>query len=77
MSARPEQVSVGKTSAIKPFEDASLTYQVLSKPGVLLFPGTSPKNVEFGTCSAISRWAGGLPTYGPIVSTSPLNLAHT
>jgi hypothetical protein len=29
----PGQVSVGKTSASKSFEDASLTYQVLSKPG--------------------------------------------
>ena len=38
----PEQVSVGKTSASKPFDDASLTYQVLSKPGVMLFSGTSP-----------------------------------
>jgi hypothetical protein len=38
----PGQVSVGKTSASKPFEDASLTYQELSKPGVMLSPGTSP-----------------------------------
>jgi hypothetical protein len=29
----PGQVSVGKTSASKQFQDASLTYQVLSKPG--------------------------------------------
>jgi hypothetical protein len=35
-------VSVGKTSASKPFEDASLTYQVLSKPGVIMSSGTSP-----------------------------------
>ena len=38
----PGQVSVGKTSASKPFEDASLTYQELSKPGVIVSPGTSP-----------------------------------
>ena len=31
----PEQVSVGKTSASKPFEDASLIYQKLSKPEVI------------------------------------------
>jgi hypothetical protein len=37
------QVSVGKTSGSKPFEDASLTYQELSKPGVMLSPGTSPR----------------------------------
>jgi hypothetical protein len=35
------QVGVGKTSASKPFEDASLTYQVLSKPEVMLSSGTS------------------------------------
>jgi ketosteroid isomerase-like protein len=33
---------VGKTSGSKPFEDASLTYQELSKPGVMLSSGTSP-----------------------------------
>jgi hypothetical protein len=38
----PGQVSIGKTSASKPFEDASLTYQVLSKPGVIMFSGISP-----------------------------------
>ena len=38
----PEQVSVGKTSGSKPFEDASLTYQELSKPEVMLSSGTSP-----------------------------------
>jgi hypothetical protein len=38
----PEQVSVGKTSESKPFEDASLTYQELSKPEVMLSSGTSP-----------------------------------
>ena len=38
----PGQVSVGKTSASKPFEDASLTYQELSKPEVKLSSGTSP-----------------------------------
>jgi hypothetical protein len=38
----PGQVSVGKTSASKPFEDASLTEQELSKPGVMLSSGTSP-----------------------------------
>ena len=32
----PGQVSVGKTSASKPFDDASLTYQVLSKPEVIM-----------------------------------------
>jgi hypothetical protein len=37
----PEQVSVGKTSGSKPFEDASLTYQELSKPEVMLSAGTS------------------------------------
>ena len=38
----PGQVSVGKTSESKSFDDASLTYQVLSKPGVIMFSGTSP-----------------------------------
>jgi hypothetical protein len=38
----PGQVSVGKTSASKPFEDASLTYQALSKPEVIVSSGTSP-----------------------------------
>ena len=38
----PGQVSVGKTSASKPFEDASLTYQELSKPEVIMFSGISP-----------------------------------
>ena len=38
----PGQVSVGKTSESKPFEDASLTYQELSKPGVIMSLGTSP-----------------------------------
>jgi hypothetical protein len=33
----PGQVGVGKTSESKPFEDASSTYQVLSKPGVIMF----------------------------------------
>jgi uncharacterized protein len=40
----PGQVGVGKTSGSKPFEDASLTYQELSKPGVQLV--TSPLIVE-------------------------------
>jgi hypothetical protein len=35
------QVGVGKTSESKSFDDASLTYQVLSKPGVIMFSGTS------------------------------------
>ncbi len=35
------QVSVGKTSESKSFDDASLTYQVLSKPGVIMSSGTS------------------------------------
>jgi hypothetical protein len=39
----PEQVDVRKTSESKPFEDASLIYQKLSKPGMMLFPGTSPQ----------------------------------
>ena len=38
----PGQVGVGKTSVSKPFDDASLTYQELSKPGVIVSPGTSP-----------------------------------
>ena len=38
----PGQVSIGKTSASKPFEDASLTYQELSKPEVIVSSGTSP-----------------------------------
>ena len=37
----PGQVSVGKTSVSKPIEDASLTYQALSKPGVIVSPGIS------------------------------------
>jgi hypothetical protein len=38
----PGQVSGGKTSASKPSDDASLTQQVLSKPEVIMFSGTSP-----------------------------------
>ena len=38
----PGQVSVGKTSASEPYDDASLTEQVLSKPEVIMFSGTSP-----------------------------------
>jgi hypothetical protein len=36
------QVSVGKKSASKPIDDASLTDQELSKPEVMLSSGTSP-----------------------------------
>ena len=42
----PGQVGVGKTSESKSFDDASLTYQVRSKPEVMLSSGTSPSEAR-------------------------------
>jgi hypothetical protein len=57
----PGQVSVGKTSASKPFEDAGLTDQELSKPEVMPSSGTSRWEPD--------DWAGGSRRIGGVSPT--------
>jgi hypothetical protein len=58
----PGQVSVGKTSVSKPFEDASLTHQELSKPGVMLSPVGQAREEP-------DDWAGGSRRIGGVSPT--------
>jgi hypothetical protein len=70
------QVSARKTSESKPFEDASLTIQMPSKPGVKLSAGTSPSWITVGIAVNVHLFRADRCTKFASQTTGALQTCH-